>query len=83
MKRTVEIEHNLEIIKELENLSGCTLSYKALSGGRNGCRVAMETLDKPQLENPLERLGLFIKDEYAADEDEEVMNGGWEEGEIF
>ena len=83
MKRTVDIDHNLEIVKELEILSGCTLSYKAVTG-RNGYRVAMEeTLEKPQLENPLERLGLFIKDEYTADEDEEVLNGGWEEGEIL
>jgi hypothetical protein len=46
----------------------------------------MERLDKLQFENPLERLGLFIKDDYIADEDEEVLNGGgggWEEGEIF
>ncbi|XP_019419693.1 PREDICTED: transcription factor GTE12-like isoform X2 [Lupinus angustifolius] len=80
MERTVEIEHNMEIIKELETLSGCTLSYKAL-GSRNGYRAAMETLELPQLENPLERLGLFIKNDYAAaDEDEEVC---WEEGEVF
>ncbi|KAJ1414186.1 hypothetical protein SESBI_19036 [Sesbania bispinosa] len=82
MKRTVEIEHNLEAVKELEILSGCTLSYKAL-GSRNEYKVALETLDKLQFENPLERLGLFIKDEYTADEDEEVLNGGCEEGEIF
>ncbi|KAJ1377930.1 hypothetical protein SESBI_48393 [Sesbania bispinosa] len=82
MKRTVEIEHNLEAVKELEILSGCTLSYKAL-GSRNDYKVALETLDKLQFENPLERLGLFIKDEYTADEDEEVLIGGCEEGEIF
>ncbi|KAK7412529.1 hypothetical protein VNO78_03993 [Psophocarpus tetragonolobus] len=82
MKRTVDIEHNMEIIKELESLSGCTLSYKAV-GGRNGYKVALETLDKPQFENPLERLGLFIKEEFTADEDEEVLNIGREEGEIF
>lgn len=82
MKRTVDIEHNVEIIKELESLSGCTLSYKAV-GGRNGYKVALETLDKPQFENPLERLGLFIKEDFTADEDEEVLNGGFEEGEIF
>ncbi|XP_057434090.1 transcription factor GTE10-like isoform X2 [Lotus japonicus] len=81
MKRTVEIEHNLEIVKELETLSGCTLSYKAL-GGRNDYKVALETLDKLQFENPLEQLGLFIKDELA-DEDEEVINGTVEEGEIL
>ena len=83
MKRTVDIEHNLEIVRELEILSGCTLSYKAVAG-RHGYKVAMEeTLEKPQLENPLERLGLFIKDEYAADEDEVLPNGGCEEGEIL
>ncbi|KAK7245608.1 hypothetical protein RIF29_40455 [Crotalaria pallida] len=83
MERTVEIEHNMEIIEELEILSGCRLSYKAV-GGRNGYRAAIEALEKPQLENPLERLGLFIKDEDAADEDEEVLNAaGCEEGEIF
>lgn len=81
MKRTVEIEHNLEIVKELETLSGCTLSYKAL-GGRYDYKVALETLDKLQFENPLEQLGLFIKDELA-DEDEEVINGTVEEGEIL
>lgn len=82
MKRTVDIEHNMEIIRELERLSGCTLSYKAV-GGRNGYKVALDTLDKPKFESPLERLGLFIKEEYTADEDEELLNGGWEEGEIF
>ncbi|XP_004485967.1 transcription factor GTE12-like isoform X2 [Cicer arietinum] len=83
MKRSVDIEHNLEVVKELESLSGCTLSYKAL-GGRNDYRTAMEKLDKLQFENPLERLGLFIKDDYIADDDDEVLNGGvWEEGEIF
>ncbi|KAL2341074.1 hypothetical protein Fmac_009014 [Flemingia macrophylla] len=83
MKRTVDIEHNMEIIKELESLSGCTLSYKSV-GGRNCYKVALETLDKPKFENPLEQLGLFIKEEYTKDEDEELLlNGGWEEGEIF
>jgi len=51
MKRTVDIKHNVEIIKELESLSGCTLSYKAV-GCRNGYKVSLETLDKPQFENP-------------------------------
>lgn len=91
MKRSVDIEHNLEVVKELESLSGCRLSYKAM-GSRNDHRTAMERLDKLQFENPLERLGLFIKDDYIADEDEEILNevgggggvgGSWEEGEIF
>lgn len=78
VKRTVHIEDNLAVVKELERLSGCTLSYKAL-GGRNEYRYAKEKLDKLKFENPLERLGLFLKDEYIPEDEEE----GWEEGEIF
>lgn len=78
MNRTTEF--NLDIFKELEILSGCKLSYHLRRGGS---RVALKALDKPQLASPLERLGLFLKDEYAACEDDEVLNGGWEEGEIL
>lgn len=79
MERTVDIEHNLEILKELEMLSGCTLTFLS---GNDGAAVAMEKLDKYQLENPLERLGLFIKDEFKAKDDDEVLTGNWEEGKI-
>ncbi|KAK7247223.1 hypothetical protein RIF29_42100 [Crotalaria pallida] len=79
LERTVEIENNLEILKELEMLSGCKMSYQATKYGH---RVVMEALDKSWVGSPLERLGLFIKDEYVTDyEDEEVLNV-WEEGEI-
>ena len=82
MERTVEIENNVEIIKELEMLTGCKLSYQALSS-KDGSGVAVEMLDMSRVDNLLERLGLFIKDEYnTADEDDEVLNG-WEEGEIL
>ena len=78
MEKTVEMEHNLETLKELEMLSGCRLSYQLLRG-KNSSRASMKTSA-----NPLERLGLFIKEEYVADEDEEFLNGcGREEGEIF
>ncbi|KAI4298196.1 hypothetical protein L6164_031784 [Bauhinia variegata] len=83
MERTVEIEHNLEILKELEMLSGCKLSYQVLSRKNGSKKAAMKAFNKSQNESPLERLGLFIKDEYVADEDEEAMISGWEEGEIF
>ncbi|KAI4295359.1 hypothetical protein L6164_035413 [Bauhinia variegata] len=76
MERNVEIENNLEILKELEMLSGCKLSYHVMSS-KSGSK------DKSQIDSPLERLGLFIKEEYVADEDEEVVISGWEEGEIF
>ncbi|KAJ7968825.1 Transcription factor GTE12 [Quillaja saponaria] len=78
MKKTAEIDQNLEILKELEKLSGCTLSYR-IFGSKDGSRVAMGA----QIRSPLERLGLFMKDEYLADDDEEMLNGFGEEGEIL
>ncbi|XWS08016.1 hypothetical protein CRYUN_Cryun41cG0041000 [Craigia yunnanensis] len=61
MENTAGIEVNLEILKELDILSGCCL-YRG---------------------NPLHELGLFIKDEYLEDEDDEiVLNEDVEEGEI-
>lgn len=64
MERTADIDQNLEILKELEMLSGASLAVGACSG------------------SPLERLGLFIKDDIW-DEDGMVLNGDEEEGEIF
>ncbi|KAE9602931.1 hypothetical protein Lal_00049956 [Lupinus albus] len=78
MERSVEIENNLECLKELEMLSGCKLCYQPPST-KDGSRIAMVTLNK----SPLEQLGLFMKDEYVtAGEDEEVLDG-CEEGEIL
>ncbi|KAJ7947218.1 Transcription factor GTE12 [Quillaja saponaria] len=78
MEKTVEIEQNLEILKELEKLSGCSLSYRNFSV-KDGSRVPM---GGARIRSPLERLGLFMKDEYLAD-DGEVLNGFGEEGEIL
>ncbi|XP_023518898.1 transcription factor GTE9-like isoform X1 [Cucurbita pepo subsp. pepo] len=64
IERTVELDQNLEILKELEKLSGGILFVK------HHCAKLKRSLDEGQLENPLERLGLFIKDEFL-DEDEE------------
>ncbi|XP_019444599.1 PREDICTED: transcription factor GTE12-like isoform X2 [Lupinus angustifolius] len=78
VESSVEIENNLECLKELEMLSGCKLCYQPMST-KDGSGVAMRTLDK----SPLEQLGLFMKDEYVtAGEDEEVLDG-CEEGEIL
>lgn len=78
MERTVVIEQNLEIQKELEKLSGCSLCHLL-----NSVDV-MRSFGRKNLLSPLERLGLFMKGEYLADEDEEaIMNGDGEEGEIF
>ncbi|KAF7840389.1 transcription factor GTE12 [Senna tora] len=78
MERTTEF--NLEIFKELEMLIGCKLSCESWRCEK-GSRIAIKSLN-PQISSPLERLGLFLKDEYMAD-DEEVLNGGCEDGEIL
>ena len=82
MEKTADIEQNLEILRELEVLIGYTLidnlhspksgseKVTGVYGGNHG--------------NPLHRLGLFIKDEFLEDEDEDaVFNEDGEEGEIL
>ncbi|XAR66637.1 hypothetical protein NMG60_11012929 [Bertholletia excelsa] len=70
MERTVEIDCNLDALKALEMLSGSEPGLGPADGSSFG--------------NPLERLGLFIKDDYMGDDDEEaILNGDGEEGEIF
>lgn len=78
VERTTEF--NLEIFRELEMLIGCTLSCEAPKF-EGESRVAINASNKSQLGSSLERLGLFLKNEYTADEDD-VPNGGCEEGEI-
>lgn len=76
MEKTAEIDDNLEILKDLEMLRGSVF----------------EAIEASHLGNPLERLGLFIKDDYlggddddeAEDDDERaILSGDGEEGEIF
>lgn len=87
MERTIEIGHNLEVLKELEILCGFTpSSYQHLTRDK-GRQVLMVSSCPADMRSPLEQLGLFIKDEYLQDEDdneeEAILNGDGEEGEIF
>ncbi|KAA8519580.1 hypothetical protein F0562_013796 [Nyssa sinensis] len=83
MEKTVEIYDNLKFLKDLEMLSGCSLSYHLLNG-KDSSKVLPGVIESGHFRNPLERLGLFIKDDYTGDDDEEaILNGGGEEGEIF
>ncbi|KAI9127402.1 hypothetical protein K1719_001961 [Acacia pycnantha] len=69
------LEFNLDSYKELERLSGCTLSYHVRSRVVESARL--------QRASPLERLGLVLKNDYMADGDEDLPNGFSEEGEIL
>ncbi|XVE88294.1 hypothetical protein DITRI_Ditri19aG0058300 [Diplodiscus trichospermus] len=82
MEKTAEIEQNLEILKELEMLTGCSLSNNQLYGQKNGCEKVTGTYGGTR-GNPLHQLGLFIKDEYFGDDDDTVLNEDGEEGEIM
>ncbi|OWM90896.1 hypothetical protein CDL15_Pgr027383 [Punica granatum] len=82
MEKTVEIGENLEILKELEILSGCSLSVHVPESD-DGSEVLSGGFDGSPGKNALERLGLFMKDDYMEDDDEETVCNGGEEGEIF
>ncbi|XP_058201089.1 transcription factor GTE11-like isoform X3 [Rhododendron vialii] len=83
IERTVEINNNQEILKDLEMLSGLSLSNNWLA-----CELGAESVVGPiegfGFGSPLERLGLFMKDEFILDEDEDaIFHGDGEEGEVF
>lgn len=74
MERTVDLDDNLKILKDLEGLCRCPLSDGLLGNG-DGVNLSLSR-------NPLERLGLYIKEEILQ-EDEAVLNEDGEEGEIL
>ncbi|KAI3409406.1 uncharacterized protein J3R85_019345 [Psidium guajava] len=82
MEKTVDFEENLKILKELEMLSGCSGSSPRLTDGDDGSEVVSGVFDGAHYRNPLERLGLFMKDEFLEDDDDEKILIG-EEGEIL
>ncbi|XP_038882482.1 transcription factor GTE12 isoform X2 [Benincasa hispida] len=69
IERTVDLDQNLEILKELEELCGGFLFLQY-----HHRAMVSRSLDEGQLENPLERLGLFIKDEFLDDDDETIYS---------
>lgn len=66
IERTVDLDQNLEILKELEKLSGGFLFVQHRRA------MVKRSSDDGQLENPLQRLGLFIKDEFLDDDEETI-----------
>ncbi|KAE8732699.1 bidirectional sugar transporter SWEET2a-like isoform X1 [Hibiscus syriacus] len=85
MEKTAEIEQNLEILKELEMLSGCSLSNNQSHDLKKDSEKVSGALYEGIIGNPLQQLGLFIKAEYSEDEDDEdaFLNEDGEEGEIL
>ncbi|CAH9079462.1 unnamed protein product [Cuscuta europaea] len=74
MEKTVDLDDNLKILKDLEKLCQCPRSNDILV-----CGVGVNL---SEARNPLERLGLYIKEEILQ-EDEAVLNEDGEEGEIL
>nr|XP_016514270.1 PREDICTED: transcription factor GTE11-like [Nicotiana tabacum] len=75
MERTVEFEDNLKILRDLEKLCKCCSEAENLTGNGDGFTIILG-------DNPLERLGLCIKEDYVNDDEDEILNGDWEDGEI-
>ncbi|KAE8656160.1 bidirectional sugar transporter SWEET2a-like isoform X1 [Hibiscus syriacus] len=82
MEKTAEIEQNLEILKELEMLSGCSLSNNQSHDLKKDSEKVSGASYEGILGNPLQQLGLFIKAEYSEDEDA-FLNEDGEDGEIL
>ena len=84
MESTVDLEDNLMIVKELEQLSQCSSSY--IVRGCNGPAVmVLRGLKTGKVLHPIEQLGLHLKEEFmAADDDEDayLSHREVEEGEI-
>lgn len=78
MERTVEFEDNLKILRDLEKLCKCCSEAENITGNGDGFTIILG-------DNPLERLGLCIKEDYLNDDDEDdaILNGDWEDGEIL
>lgn len=87
MVKTVEIVNDHKILEDLEQLSGCSLSDQ-LSCGSCESSPGVSSGEKVHFVKALEQLGLFMKDDYLEDEDEDdiiIISGrghGEEEGEI-
>jgi hypothetical protein len=79
MEKTVEIDENSEILKDLERLRSVPIEQVLGSSGEEGSPNGGSSDGLPtyplQGGNPLERLGLFMKD----DEDEDEHQGDIED----
>ncbi|XP_019190192.1 PREDICTED: transcription factor GTE12-like [Ipomoea nil] len=76
MEKTVEFDDIKKIMRELERLCGCPYPDDPLGSGY-GVNFSLSR-------KPLERLGLYIKDDLLEeDDDEAVLNGDGEDGEIL
>lgn len=70
MERSVEFEDNLMVLKEFEGLSECSPTY-VLNG--YGPVMVLKVLKTGEILKPLEQLGLHIKEEYVAHDDEDTF----------
>lgn len=88
MVKTVEIVNDHKVVEDLELLSGCSF-LDQLSCGSCESSPGVSSGERGLFVKALEQLGLFMKDDYIEDEDDDdvaiisVQGDGGEEGEIF
>lgn len=82
MEKAVQLEDNLMTLKELEMLTQCSATFIL-----HGCCPVMvlRRLETGEILNPLEQLGLHIKDDFLEEDGDEETFLSWEgeEGEIL
>ncbi|KNA25272.1 hypothetical protein SOVF_008060 [Spinacia oleracea] len=83
MERSVNIDDNYQVLKDLESLMGTSLVV--VCNDRRSLATMWSHVDNDILRSPLERLGLFIKEEYSVGDDDYTLveEEDLEEGEFY
>ncbi|KAL2931096.1 Transcription factor GTE10 [Bienertia sinuspersici] len=85
MEQSVFVDDNLQVLRDLEAMIGRPLVVMC-HGDRSRANSVWSQMKSDKFKSPLERLGLYIKEEYqVGNEDDYVisMNDDFEEGEVI
>ncbi|KMS96665.1 hypothetical protein BVRB_8g200860 [Beta vulgaris subsp. vulgaris] len=84
MEQSVDLVDNLQVLKDMEDIIGSSLAV--MYHDRRSRATMWSHIDSDKLSSPLERLGLYIKEEYRVGDDDDYAfqeEGDWEEGELI
>ncbi|GAB4831533.1 hypothetical protein Ancab_005545 [Ancistrocladus abbreviatus] len=83
MEKSVDINDNFDILRDIQMLIGDCIQT-CFSHGYRQSSAAWNQFKGGRVTSPLEQLGLFIKQEYMVDDDEEAfLEADLEEGELL
>ncbi|GAB4827105.1 hypothetical protein Ancab_033992 [Ancistrocladus abbreviatus] len=83
MEKSVDIDDNFYMLREIQILIGDCIQT-CFSHGYRQSNVACNQFKNGKVRSPLEQLGLFIKEEYMEDDNEEALSeADLEDGELL